>query len=622
MRELLLNSGCFEAIDIHFANFIQQGLGHEDDDLYLLTLLVSRASGSQHTGLKYEEGLTVGSLLEFDDEEVAALKLPQVNLEDWGRVMGKPGEPKPLLFDEEAGLIYLYRYWQDEQQVAKFIRKRVGDGVGEPTEKLKKSFELLFARQDSAPIESYNPINWQEVAAFAALNSRFTVISGGPGTGKTTTVAKILALLVLENPQLKIDLVAPTGKAADRLKESIINAKNSLPLADLGLDVADIPADSASTIHRFLGYNPTSGYRYGKNNKRSTQLLLVDEASMVSVSLFAKLFDALDDDCRVILLGDKDQLASVDNGNVLGDITAAESINQFSKSFVSAYAVVASSSARPAELAIVECPKPLDNAVVKLEFSYRFKSDGGIGVLSKRVNEATTTAQAKQVFLDLPSQDSRVEFGELVTEKELSKTLRVFLEQEGVREAIKSYKMACKQCKPVDALNAMMELRVLCAVNSGVYGVDNLNLLMESIYFGKKQELFYTGRPILVTQNDNTLKLYNGDIGVLLKDEQGAFQAYFLSDESDNGFKKLSPAYLPAHQTAFATTIHKSQGSEFKHVLMILPAQENQLLTKEIIYTGITRATKTITIWSKEDILEKAIVNRTQRYSGLLNALT
>ncbi|MCK5834645.1 MAG: exodeoxyribonuclease V subunit alpha, partial [Lentisphaeria bacterium] len=509
------------------------------------------------------------------------------------------GDAKPLIYDEHLGLIYLYRYWQSEQDVAHFIKKRVGTLDSNLCAGLEETFKLLFERGDSDE-RSYNPINWQEVAAFAALQSKFCVISGGPGTGKTTTVAKILTLLLKEDPSLRIDLVAPTGKAADRLKESIRGVKETLPLAQLGVDPDKIP-NEASTIHRYLKYHPNQGFRYNSENKRNTNLLLVDEASMVSVSLFSKLFSALEDDCRVILLGDKDQLASVDNGNVLGDITSAESINQFSQKFVDAYQKVAQCSKKPATLEVVKSPTALDDAVIKLEFSFRFKADSGIGVLSKMVNEATTAEDSTTAF-DYLSKSANADkedvfWSELPGEKQLGSSLKAFLAQKELKLPLGRYKEACKQGDAQQALKAFGEIRVLCAVNEGVYGVLNLNELLEKIIFGKQQDLFYVGRPIIVTQNDHNLKIYNGDIGVILKDKENTSQAYFLSE--GDGIKQISPAYLPDHQTAFATTIHKSQGSEFNTVLMVLPDQESRLLTKEIIYTGITRAKENITVWSK-----------------------
>jgi len=622
MKALLYNSECFQDIDIHFADFIVQQYGKQDDDLFLLSLLVSQSTGSQHTALAHHEGASISKVVLCADESLAELKIPKVNLQAWAEVMGTPGEAKPLIYDDSTGLIYLYRYWQYEQEVASFIKGRVGALEYKNTPGVKDSFKLLFKR-GSADERSYNPINWQEVAAFAALHSKFCVISGGPGTGKTTTVAKILTILLKEDPTLRIDLIAPTGKAADRLKESIREAKDKLPLAELGVDPDKIP-NEASTIHRYLSYHPSQGYRYHKGNKRDTNLLLVDEASMVSVSLFAQLFSALKDDCRVILLGDKDQLASVDNGNVLGDITSAESINQFSRQFVNAYQEIAQCSQHPDKLEIVKAPTQLDDAVIKLEFSFRFTADSGIGVLSKMINEAKEEKDSNEAFSYLTQQGADekqdIFWKDLPIEKELEKSLKEFLSQIELKSEVENYKKACKQGDAQAALKSFGNLRVLCAVNQGTYGVDNLNDLLEKILFGKQQELFYVGKPIIVTQNDHSLKVYNGDIGVILRDEEGNLQAYFLSDS--DGVKQFSPAYLPQHQTAFATTIHKSQGSEFKNVLMILPDRDRQqLLTKEIVYTGITRAKEKITIWSKKEVFKKSILTNTKRTSGLTQAL-
>lgn len=614
-RKWAVETELFQPIDIHFADFLV-GLNELfDADLYLLALLVSHFTGKQHTALKFKSGQTLNSLFEEYGSEVddfKDVKLPMVKLNNWQKVLGKPGDKTPLVYDVERSLLYLYRYWFYEKNTAEFIKSRTMNLVELDDTKVKWAMEKLF--KSSGPSASYDPINWQEVAAFTALKNRFAVISGGPGTGKTTTVAKVLALLTSLQPGLKIDLVAPTGKAADQLVKSIRSAKKKIPFEALGITTDAIP-EEAGTIQRFLGYIPDSAeFRYNADNKKSTQLLLVDEASMVSLPLFSKLFAALNDNCRVILLGDKDQLAAVENGNVLGDITDSEQINHFSSQFVNEYAQIANCSKYPKQLSISENPTTLEDAVAQLEFSYRFNYNSGIGQLSAMVNSQDLNcvefmkSKGEGAFND-------IELKELPEPEFLYDSIRQFINEADKRCGFLNYRRAVNAGDPLHALQLFDRARVLCAINNGVYGVENLNRIIEELLFIGRLDKFYIGRPIIVLKNDHNLKIYNGDVGIIMKDTNGVLKAFFPDGEGE--VKAISPASLPEHATAFAMTVHKSQGSEFNDVLMILPETFSPVLTKEIVYTGITRAKTNIETWSNDRILKQTIQNPIKRTSGL-----
>ena len=622
--------GVFFEIDFHFAQFINVQAEKSCDELYLASLLVSYFSNKQHTAfsLKENEQKLLIDLLEIDDEvecpcTIKGLKLPsfevwRMALVEAAKVVGKPGERKPLILSD-SGLLSLHRYHNYESIVADFIIKGT-QKVELDLVKTKAVVTRLFPTRE-------DDLNWQEVAAFAAVNSRFCVISGGPGTGKTTTVAKVLALLLELEPELKVDLVAPTGKAADRLAQSITLAKGSsmnVPLYCSDEIKEKIPSE-ASTIHRFLGYiHNSSKFRFNSENKKGTDLLLVDEASMVSLPMFAKLFSALKSDCRVILLGDKDQLAAVESGNVLGDITDAESINQFSSLFKEDYSAVAYSSRTPALLSVAPNPSALDNAVVKLEKSYRFTAESGIGQLSALVN-VSRADEALDFLKHKKMSDSSILFDdihlrELPDRNDLADVLKDMVKKgsDGLK-GYREYLAAVKDNDPELMMKAFGKFKILCATHSGIYGVEQINELVEKILFPGKTEFNYIGKAIMVTSNDYNLNLFNGDVGVMAEDRDGKLQVYFPGVNGE--LRALSPILIPESKLAFAVTIHKSQGSEFNDVLLVMPEKHAKVLAKELVYTGITRAKENIAVWSKDTVFKQAVKTQITRTSGLAEAL-
>ncbi len=473
-------------------------------------------------------------------------------------------------------------------------------------------------------------INWQKVAAAMAITRRFAVISGGPGTGKTTTVAKLLAALVEQSAQQghqpTIKLVAPTGKAAARLTESIGKAVASLPVSPelKGL----IPTES-STLHRLLGVIPGSAeFRHHHHNPLHLDVLVVDEASMVDLAMMYKVVDALPKHARLILLGDKDQLSSVEAGAVLGDICSFHALGYS-----------AQQGARLAELTGFDAlnqqcgqSNNIADSLCVLQKSYRFDARSGIGQLAKAVN-AGEAAKIDQVYqqgfadiehfaLDSHSYNQMIQT--LVTQ--YSEYLQ-WLKPDKL-DANHTAMLADQQEQVAKhALTAFNRCRLLCAIREGDFGVSGLNVRIEKALAARRlirtqDELWYPGRPIMVTRNDHGLGLYNGDIGICLREpgESGRLKVYF--ELPDGRIKAVLPSRVPEHETAYAMTIHKSQGSEFDFTLLILPPDFTPLVTRELIYTGITRAKQRLAIYADLGMMKRGVKLRTQRASGLVERLS
>ncbi|MBW3698002.1 exodeoxyribonuclease V subunit alpha [Vibrio sp. T187] len=476
-------------------------------------------------------------------------------------------------------------------------------------------------------------LNWQKVAAAVALSRRFAVISGGPGTGKTTTVAKLLSAMVEQSigegrvPTIK--LVAPTGKAAARLTESIGKAIEQLPLAP---EVkANIPTES-STLHRLLGAIPNRAeFRHNRDNPLHLDILVVDEASMVDLSMMFKLVDALPEHARLILLGDKDQLASVEAGAVLGDIC---SFNQVGYSSAQgkliaqltgfSYLPTASNSHQVSHPAIAD-------SLCMLQKSYRFDARSGIGQLAKAIN----SGYAQHVDKVFSSGFEDIENYPLSSDS-YNQMLKVLVAEYGsylTRMDSSSSEDESQDQKAKAVLDLFSKCRLLCAIREGDFGVAGLNQRIEKALAARRMivtndELWYHGRPVMVTRNDHGLGLYNGDIGICMLDnrtpEQGGdevprLKVYF--ELPDGSVKAILPSRVPEHETAYAMTIHKSQGSEFDLTLMILPPEFSPILTRELIYTGITRAKNKLMMYCDHSVLKRGIKVRTQRVSGLISRL-
>ncbi len=567
------------SIDRHFANFICKQSADEVSDLF--RLVVSLASNSVAQGniclnLADIAGQTIrvhGKEFVLPPFDVLQELVKSVS------VVTAPGGPhRPLVLDA-SGRFYLYRYWRDEHHLAMTLLHKAAE-VTETLheERLINALERLFP--DSAD-------HHQREAAMVALQRRLCVISGGPGTGKTSTIVRILALFLEQEGigKQRIALAAPTGKAAARLKKSVNNIRQTLNVSE---EIKMAIPDDVVTIQRLLGtISGSTRFRHSALNPLLYDIVIIDEASMVALPLMSALVEALKPTACLILLGDKDQLASVEAGAVLGDLCSAGKENPAS---------------------------PLSASLVVLEKNYRFQSGSGIDEISRAVN-----AGCEREALELLKSNLT---GSLVW-----KTLPVPGELRNAleRKVVEGYQDYIDAASPEEALERFDRFRLLCALRDGPYGVSGLNRIVEQILERKSlittSSRFYRCRPVLVTVNDYSIGLYNGDTGIVFPDaDKGGEMRVFFSTP-DGGVRSISPERLPVHETAFAMTIHKSQGSEFDRVLIIFPPLSGELLTRELVYTGITRSKKSVEIWALEDVFCNAVQKKTERNSGLRDAL-
>jgi len=426
-----------------------------------------------------------------------------------------------------------------------------------------------------------------------ALFKKLIVISGSPGTGKTTTIAKILALLIemKPNPTPSIFLAAPTGKAAIRIKEAIRKVKEALPCPE---EVKKVIPDEAYTIHRLLGVtrNLTS-FRYHEGNPLPADLVVVDEASMLDLPLFAKFVAALPKKVRLVLLGDKDQLTSVQPGAVLGDICGGENIDIFSASLVHKIATV---TALPMGIEVSSKALALNDCLVELKRNYRFDKESGIAQVARAVREGNAEL-VLSLLVEGNFSDIRWIKGE---------TFIPYLRSK-IREGYGAYLNAARRGEIEKVFELFDSFRVLCALRRSIWGVEWLNRIIEGIL--KEEGLitsrgtWYEGKPLLITRNDYRTGLFNGDVGIVLAHPNGeGMRAFFR--EPKGSIRHFFLPHLPPYEVAYAMTVHKSQGSEFDRVLIVLPEEDNPLLTRELIYTALTRAKVGVGIWARDNLKE------------------
>lgn len=607
----VLESEAFAATDRHFADFMERMAGGDSPALVLASALVSRWLSDGQTCLPLEQ------VADLPFPQTGSDSIPQVQcptLDEWidalrkTPVVGKPGEPRPLILDD-AGRLFLQRYWQHERNVATDLLNRLRQPPAPlDVQALAGSFLRLFPASD--PGET----NWQQVAVFAAMRQGVSVITGGPGTGKTYTVARLLAAL-FEQPdgaQRIVRLAAPTGKAVARLQESLSEAAGNLQASD-DIQVRLQDKNLACTLHRLLGTIPDSpDFRHNAGNPLPVDVLIVDEASMIGLSLMARLLAALKPEARLVLVGDNDQLPPVDPGSVLHDLCQAAAANRFSMDFRDACrrCCCARLDASPSDSVA------LPDTVIRLSVNHRSGNSRFLHAASQSLNAGDADA-----FLNLARDPAATE--STVVWKELPRpdTLK-----NALREVVRRHYAPVLQCASVrEALDLFGRFRILCAVREGPYGCESINRLVETILQEEHlipSEQFhlsgYRGKPVMVTANNYVLKLFNGDIGLAWPDE-GRVMVHFPS--GDNGAPSVALERLPAHETVYAMTVHKSQGSEFQHVLVILPDRESPLLTRQLLYTGLTRARQSATLLSPEQVLRHAIQARAQRASGLTSAL-
>ena len=661
LLERWVERGWLRALDKAFVAFVHERDPKGDPLVLLAAALTSHQLGHGHVCLDLFETLKQPdfalSLPPEGDPQTGAMLLPSQLLEaldgdTWCKALQnsalveQAGEPsadsssRPLVLCERR--LYLRRYWAYERRIDSALRQRLSSPEPTPDDLPARLNGLFGAAQGNAPID------WQKLACALATRGAFSIVTGGPGTGKTTTVVRLLALLqapaVEAGAPLRIRLAAPTGKAAARLTESISLQVKSLEVDDKVRQ--KIPSD-VTTVHRLLGSRPgTRHFRHHAGNRLPLDVLVVDEASMIDLEMMANLLDALPEHARLVLLGDKDQLASVEAGAVLGDLCRDAEAGWYTPhtrewlEHVSGENLAASGLQQD-----LDGTHPLAQQVVMLRHSRRFGEGSGIGQLSRRVNQ-----QLPQEARALLMAGTYPDLFALPLKGEQDRAFeRLALEGRGAEaKGYRHYLEVLRHQRPLAAagledpcwaawagkvLEAFEAFQVLCAVRKGPWGVEGLNERITRALFARKlidsDQHWYEGRPVLMTRNDYGLGLMNGDIGIALKlpEQDGQSQRHvlrvaFARNDGQGGIRFVLPSRLNDVETVYAMTVHKSQGSEFSHTALVLPEALNPVLTKELIYTGITRAKHWFSLVEpRAGVFEEAVQRKVKRLSGLMLGL-
>ncbi|SBR50455.1 exodeoxyribonuclease V subunit alpha [Halomonas sp. HL-93] len=632
--------------------------------------------------------------------------LATLTLAEWQAALNHPllasagpgNTPLVVSHNGNTTKLYLRRYWQYEQTLHQEIANRLTGEEGTCRSPIHwamgdERHPELLANALNVLFKKTTTLDWQKTACALAARNRFGIITGGPGTGKTTTVVRLLALLQtlqLAEPNaqpLRIRLAAPTGKAAARLNESIAGQVSLLPFESLstllepdslvvrhigdeagsGQLQAAIPTE-VTTLHRLLGARPdTRHFRHNAANPLALDVLVIDEASMVDIEMMTAVLRALPAQAQLVLLGDKDQLASVEAGAVLGDLCLRAEAAHYTPETAQ---WLESATGQPLPQDYIDAQgQPLDQAITMLRVSHRFNEHSGIGQLAQAINQPSH-AQSDQEKHQAVNQVLRHGYPDLhhltlTDDAALDKLVihgspdKFINDGEGRTNhngapiapptGYRHYLNVLNAQRPRGAsfeedakaydnwasavLSAYSHFQLLCALRKGPWGVEGLNLRIaktlrhEKLLYGSDFTLekgWYEGRPVLVTQNDYGLKLMNGDIGITLAvpdprtPGKSLLRVAFPTSDPEKPIRWVLPSRLHAVETVFAMTVHKSQGSEFLHTALLLPPTLNPILTRELVYTGITRAREWLTVVeAKRGILNEAVIREVMRVSGL-----
>jgi exodeoxyribonuclease V alpha subunit len=636
--ERLTEAGELRRLSGAFARFMAS-LGQAPGPLLLASLVLSELEGRGHSCLLLADlAGDPAALLGLPEEEwkelAAAIKPLPKNARGWiAQLAGCEqvwrvgdldyGQPLVLDGDVDDARLYLRRYWRDETVVASSVRARALERQAVDAAAVRGWLDLLFASQRAAAQSDMRP-DWQKLACAIAVRGKVAIITGGPGTGKTYTVARLLALLFATAPDAarqRIALAAPTGKAAARLKQSIDKALgelaervgDQLPLRELTARMG-----AARTLHSLLGARPDSrAFAHHRGNPLDVDVLIVDEASMVHLEMMASLLDALPPSATLILLGDKDQLASVEAGAVLGDLCHDAQSGNYDDATAE---FVRAASGEEIPPGFVHPGGALAQQTVMLRHSRRF--GGPIGQLALAVNagdvEAAGAVLRARGAADVESA------GAVRWIEHAQQQHAIALALEGYRPYLKLLAEAPSGAHE-DWVRAVLQrfeaFRILCAVRVGEWGVEGLNTAIEQRLDNagliRRSGDWYVGRPVMVTRNDYSTNVFNGDIGLTLPDpaRPGSLRVWFLEGDK---VRSVLATRLRHVETAYAMTVHKSQGSEFAHTVLALPKEAGAVLARELVYTGITRASREFTLLTPvPNVLGEAIGRRTHRASGL-----
>jgi exodeoxyribonuclease V alpha subunit len=520
--------------------------------------------------------------------------------------------PVPFIYFNQH--LYLQRYFRYETKIVQLLKQRLQSASENKSiyrAQLESIGDLIKNQVSAYDLEGLNEdekTDWQLIAIIRAMLNDFSIITGGPGTGKTTTLAKLLRILYACQPDAAVALAAPTGKAAMRRLESLKRSAEQFPD-----DVRQrIEALKPSTLHRLLGWQKGKvEFKYNAGRPLEYDFIVIDEASMVDIPMFSKLLDACGTRARLILLGDKDQLASVEAGSLLGDLCLAVDENKLNRFTPESCGWINGFIPEPArqitEAHHATTDGPLTGRIVELRLSHRFKAQGEIGRLSRAI--ITGDTDAISAMAEAPA-SPEVRFDTDCSDKLLE-------------DFISGYAEYIREPDPSEALKKLNQLRVLVAVREGPRGLYAVNRRIEQLL--QQQRListttdFYEHRPVIVTRNNYELDLFNGDVGIT-RMENGRSRVWF--EGADGQMRSVPAASLSHCETVFAMTIHKSQGSEFSHVLVLLPeGTDTPILTRELLYTGVTRAKKSVLLQAGLDTLLHTTRERVRRVSGVRDRL-
>jgi exodeoxyribonuclease V alpha subunit len=598
-------AGVLAAADVHVARTLGQLSGVEDEEVLLAAALAVRGPRLGHVRVDLATIRRTAAVDADETVDVEALPWPEpqswiANVEASPLVGDQPDRPLRL----EGSALYLDRYWREERQVAADLRSLAEPADGVDAAVLADGVARLFADDDES--------DRQALAAASAVLRRFAVVAGGPGTGKTTTVARIVALLAEQaeaagaTPPL-VALAAPTGKAAARLQETV---REAAPQLDTSASVRQqLSSQEAKTLHRLLGWRPGSHsrFRHHRHNRLPYDVVLVDETSMVSLSLMARLTEAVRAGARLVLIGDPGQLTSIEAGVVLGDIVGPAA----DRLLLSAEAEQRLTEAVQSDIEAGEPPPEatVADGIVLLDRIRRF--GGGIARVAEAVRKGDADATVERL---------RENSGDVVWVQEDDATDLLRTEAVGTVRTVLDAARAGDARRAVGALGAF---RLLCAHRRGPHGVATWTeqierWLAEDLDRFEADARWYVGRPLLVTQNDAALRLYNGDTGVVVSAGEGTVAAAF-----DRGGETITvrPGRLEAVESAYAMTIHKSQGSQFRTAAVLLPPPTSPILTRELLYTAVTRAQERLIVAGTEEAIRAAVARPAARASGLRERL-
>ncbi|MBJ6979755.1 exodeoxyribonuclease V subunit alpha [Luteimonas sp. MC1895] len=595
LLQQLAKVGALRTLDHALAQSLRRLDPETPDSVLAAAALASLAVASGHAGFDpAEPQRLVDAAIDWPtpDAWTAALETSRwVARPDTGDA--ESAADAPLVY--EHGLVYLRRYREYERRLADGLRRigravpRTGAAASDGDDAhVPASLAPLFAQLFPEAATSDDP---QSHAAAAALRHSLLLVTGGPGTGKTTTITRMLVLLAAQTLEAgaappRIALAAPTGRAAERMAESVRNAVQALPA--LGVEpalCARLPT-TGTTLHRLLGTIPDSPrFRHHADNPLPFDVVVVDEASMIDLPLMAKLVEAVPNGARLVLLGDPDQLPSVEAGDVLAGILRAAEAGGLDANFPARHVHLTRGYRQSAALDLA----PLATAV----------RDGDVASALSLLRGGTLVG---------------VHFHEALAEPLQSQHDHL----------LAHWTALANTTDPADALALAGRLRILTALRDGPQGARGLNARIEDMLAGMRRgagpasasSRYFHGRLLLVTENSYRHRLFNGDIGICLRDGSGTLMAWFPGDDPRNP-RPFHPAALPAHDSAFAMTVHKAQGSEFDEVWLVLPERANRVLTRELVYTGLTRARSELHVVAHADAIGDALARHAGRWSGL-----